>query len=87
MLKCKESSRLIASDEVLGASRSRRFAVWIHLLMCRHCRAYAAQLRAIAAATREMVQSTLPDPESLAKLEQSISRRALRSQSGESNDE
>ena len=87
MLKCKDTSRLIASDEILGASRSRRFAVWLHLLMCRHCRAYAAQLRAIAAATQKMVRSTLPDPEHLAELERSISRRALRSRRGENNKE
>ena len=75
MLKCKDVSRLVASDELLEAGRSRRFVVWFHLLMCRHCRQYAAQLRAIAAASRKMVRDTTPDPERLAELENSINHQ------------
>jgi hypothetical protein len=76
MLKCNDTTRLIASDEVVGASRPRRFAVWFHLLMCRHCRQYAAQLRAIAEASRKTVRDTAPDLERLAALESSINRQA-----------
>lgn len=81
MLKCKDVSRIIGGSELSDAPRSRRLATWIHLLMCRHCRAYAGQLRAIGAATRKMVRSTGPDPKRLADLEHSLTR-GLRNRKG-----
>ena len=54
MLSCKEVSRSIASDELAGASWTRRLGVRFHLLMCRHCRRYEAQLRAIGVTARRL---------------------------------
>ena len=70
----EDEGKLIASDEVLSASWSRRFATRLHLLMCRHCRNYANQIRAIGSASRQVAQSTAPDSEQLSSLEQSIAR-------------
>lgn len=52
MLTCSEVTRLVASDEVRTASLRVRVAVRVHLAMCRHCRRYRRELKAIAAAVR-----------------------------------
>jgi hypothetical protein len=53
MMHCRDVTRLIAREELGRAGLLRRAAVRFHLLMCRHCGAYAAQLRAIGRAARE----------------------------------
>ena len=75
MLNCKEIARLLASDGLEEASLSARARVRLHLLMCRHCRGYAAQLRAIGAAGREMWGSCTEEHEVLRDLERSILHR------------
>jgi len=52
MTSCREVTRKLASDEVAGAGLGARASVWIHLLMCRHCRRYARQLRDMKTAAR-----------------------------------
>jgi len=47
MQNCKEVSRMIAADEIEDAGLGKRLTVWFHLLMCKHCRRYAAQIRDI----------------------------------------
>ena len=74
MRSCKETSRLLAQDE-LGASRFERIGVRVHLLMCRFCRRYKAQLGALGAACREGVETGDEDPAVLAQLERSILER------------
>ncbi len=69
MLSCKEVAILIASDELAAAGWRRRLAVQLHLLMCRYCRRYVAQLRAIAAATRRLLDGGEADPTRLDRLE------------------
>jgi predicted anti-sigma-YlaC factor YlaD len=54
MLTCKEVSAAVASDDLARRSRSERFGVRLHLLMCRHCRRYVAQLAAIGNAVRRL---------------------------------
>ena len=76
MQSCKEVARLIASDELVDAGRLRRTLVWLHLLRCRHCRGYAAQVRAIGAAARDRWGSG-PDAQALERLERSILKRCL----------
>ena len=74
MLKCKEVARLLASDELEGARLHRRLSVRAHLLMCRHCRRYAAQLRALGSAARDLWGTKEPDTEAIARLRGSILR-------------
>ena len=52
MLTCKELVRLTSSGEMEEASWMRRVSLRLHLLMCRYCRRYLAQLTAIRAAAR-----------------------------------
>jgi hypothetical protein len=52
MLRCKEVVELVASDAWRDPPFSRRFAVLLHLALCRYCRAYALQLARIRATAR-----------------------------------
>ncbi len=77
MPNCQEVARLIASDELADAVWLNRALVWLHLLMCRDCKGYAAQLRAIGAATRDRWDSGVADRASFEKLQSSILERCL----------
>ena len=48
MMTCKEVSRRLMRDETAGV----RIAVWMHLMMCRHCRALRRQLDLLMNAAR-----------------------------------
>ena len=75
MLNCKEVSRLIASDELADAVWANRALVRLHLLMCRHCRGYAAQLRDIGAAARDRWDLGVADRAAFEQLQNSILER------------
>ena len=77
MLNCKEVTRLIASDELADAVWLKRALVGLHLMMCRHCKGYAVQLRAIGAAARDRSHSDVADRASFEKLQSSILERCL----------
>ncbi len=77
MPNCKEVARLIASDELADAVWLDRALVGLHLMMCRHCKGYAAQLRAIGAAARDRSDSDVADRATLEKLQSSILERCL----------
>jgi hypothetical protein len=70
MLSCKEVTTLIASGALARGSWKERAGARLHLMMCRHCSRYAAQLRAIAAEARRLY-GELP---TVSELEQSILR-------------
>ncbi len=75
MLKCREVEQRIGSGEIAGAGLMERFAVRFHLMMCRHCRAYARQIRAIGEAAHEVFGSSLEDPKALSDLKDRIIKR------------
>ncbi len=77
MPNCKEVARLIASDELAAAAWSDRALVRLHLLMCRHCRGYAAQLRAIGAAARDQADLGVVDRAAFEQLQSSILERCI----------
>ena len=77
MPNCKEVARLIASDELADAVWLDRALVGLHLMMCRHCKGYAAQLRAIGAAARDRSDWDVADRASFEKLQSSILERCL----------
>ena len=87
MPNCKEVSRLIASDELADAVWSDRALARLHLLMCRHCRGYAAQLRAIGAAARHRSDSYVVDRASFERLQSSILERLLEASDANGEDE
>ncbi len=77
MPNCKEVARLIASEELADATWLSRALVRLHLLGCRDCGAYAAQLRAIGAAARDRWGSGVADRASFEQLESSLLERCL----------
>lgn len=74
MLSCKEVARQIASEEFAEARGWQRFQVRLHLLMCHHCRRYAAQLRAIGRAAQSLwgARPAHEDPDTLNRLAAAI---------------
>ena len=72
MSNCKEVTRLLASEALEGAPLSLRARVRVHLLFCRHCRRYAAQLHYIGASSRALWAVRHEDEEVLGQLEASI---------------
>ena len=77
MLSCKEVTRKIASDEFTEAGWRERLAVRLHVLLCRHCRRYMAQLHAIGAVARNLWSPRSQDPLTLERLERQILKRSL----------
>ena len=78
MLNCKDVTRKIASGEFREVGWRERLSVRFHLLLCRLCRRYAAQLRAIGAATRALCGPPAQDPSTLERLERQILERSRR---------
>ncbi len=72
MLSCKEVARIVASGALDEYTWGRRLALRLHLLTCRHCRRYARQLRAIAAAARGLWREESEDPSNLERLTRTI---------------
>lgn len=77
MPSCKDVTRKIATDELADAGWRERLAVQLHLLLCRHCRRYVAQLRAIGAAARNLWGPRSQDLPTLERLERQILERSL----------
>jgi hypothetical protein len=72
MPSCCDVSRAVASGALEDAPARRRLAVRLHLLMCRHCRRYARQLRAIALVARDLFRRPSGEDESLERLRQAL---------------
>ena len=72
MPNCRELTRMLASDELVEAGWSQRLRGRVHLLMCRHCRRYATQIRALGSGARRRWGAEAKDAERLARLESRI---------------
>ena len=75
MMACKDVSKLIASDELARAGSARRLGARLHLLMCRQCRRYAKQMRAIWEYARAYRGIEAHDSPTLRRLERDILER------------
>ena len=64
----------MASDELDAARWRSRAAVRLHLFMCKECRRYKAQMRALGNAARKAFQGS-DDTEVLARLKDRIRRQ------------
>ena len=60
MLKCREVTELVGADAVARAPWRTRLVVRLHLLMCRHCRAYVRSLRQLAGTARRLAMAEAP---------------------------
>ena len=68
MPTCREVSRAVAAGEVEVAGVWRRIGIRLHLLLCRHCRRYAAQLRALGEAAGQALSEEAEDRARIARL-------------------
>ncbi len=71
-MTCKDVAEAIGRDEWRAAPRWRRLALRLHLLMCPHCRRYAAQIRAIGTAARSLLREHGEDPKVFERLRETI---------------
>ena len=72
MLTCKDVATAIGRDEWRAAPRWQRLAPRLHLLMCSHCRRYAAQIRAIGTAVRSLIRAQGENPKTLERIKKTI---------------
>ena len=75
MLTCKDVATAIGQDDVCTFPWWRGLGLRFHLLMCSHCRRYAAQIRAIGTAARRLFREQGEDPRTLERLQETILRR------------
>ena len=78
MPHCREVARAIAADQLVDATLRRRAAVRLHLLLCRHCRRYARQIRAIGVAARDVFSRPADEQDRLARLRRVLLARVGR---------
>lgn len=62
MMTCKQVSTLVSAGELGHASVRQRVSVWIHLAMCRHCRAFRRQLDFIGRVARGAAKADEAEP-------------------------
>ena len=72
MRTCKDVATAIGRDDLHTAPWWRGLALRLHLLMCPHCRRYAAQIRAIGTAARRLFREHGEDPKVLERLHETI---------------
>jgi len=72
MLTCNDVAEAIGRDEWRAVPGWRGLALQLHLLMCPHCRGYAAQIRAIGTAVRSLCRKQGEDPKLLERLQEAI---------------
>ncbi len=73
-LNCREVTRTLSSDELADAGRRRRLVVRLHLSMCKKCRRYKEQMKAIGEAARKAFRGS-GDPEALGRLQNRILKK------------
>lgn len=71
MLTCRDVTRVIASGALEEMGGAGRLGVRLHLLWCRHCRRYRAQIDALGRAARQVFGAREPR-DRLERLERSI---------------
>lgn len=75
MLNCREYASSVSSGELERAGIGIRLAAAYHWLICKYCRAYTRQQRALGAAARRLFRREPADLESLAELERRLVER------------
>ncbi len=72
MMKCREVTHLVSSDEVRDIGWMKRLELRLHLLMCRHCHNYVAQIRSLGRGARDLADRDATPPERLREIEGEI---------------
>ncbi len=58
-LSCRESARLLSEDGGRPFSRAERWALRLHLVLCRRCRRFRRALRVLRALTNRLTDHCL----------------------------
>ena len=77
MQSCRDIAYLIASDGLERAGWLTRLLVRLHLLYCRRCRRYAADLDTIGQVSRDTWNIAAVDPQTVQRLEGVIMDQAF----------
>lgn len=64
MMSCKEIALVLSSGASEDGPPGLRAAVWMHVAMCRHCRAFRHQLRRFTALVRASTRAVENEPSS-----------------------
>lgn len=69
MLRCRELVHRVTRDDLGSLPLRERIAIGMHLMMCRHCRAYVRSLKRLRVLARA-IWGDIPalDPDRLARL-------------------
>lgn len=72
MPTCREVTRAIAAGALEEAPIRQRLGIRLHAMLCRHCRRYARQIRAIGRAARELLIRPIAKDEALERLRRKL---------------
>ncbi len=72
MLKCKEVSALVSSDNLDNAGFMKKMEVRMHLLMCKHCSRYFDQIKSVGQGAKDMAHGQEADSEQIERMEKNI---------------
>ena len=72
MLKCKEVSLLVSSDDLSNAGFMKKLEVRMHLMMCKHCARYFEQMKSVGKGARDLAQNQEAAPEQIERMEKNI---------------
>ncbi|MGE0447232.1 MAG: zf-HC2 domain-containing protein [Vicinamibacterales bacterium] len=62
MMTCKQAATLMSTGDAESASWRTRLSLWMHVAMCRHCRAFKRQLDLLANVGRALSTSHGSEP-------------------------
>ncbi len=72
MLKCKEVSGLVSTDEVAELGFMKKLEFKMHIMMCGHCRRYVQQIKSLGIGARNWATGCEADPQQLKRMEDHV---------------
>ncbi len=72
MLKCRQVTRLVATDDYKELGLLKKVEFKLHLLMCNHCQRYFSQIKSLGCEAREAAKEHEAGPEQLNRMENNI---------------
>jgi hypothetical protein len=83
MLRCREVVELLATEGWRTAPLTRRVSLTLHLMMCRHCRAYRNALRRLGDVARGLYRTATPDARDVERMLDAVRRAAETERAGD----
>jgi hypothetical protein len=72
MLKCKEISALVSTDDLDNAGFMKKVEVRMHLLMCKHCARYFDQIKSVGKGAKDLALNQEAHMEQIERMEKHI---------------